>query len=530
MRRRLLAAGAIAVTFALGVASAGNAAVDRRTAASGASPFPPVCNTQPQSGAIFVGSEVEPWIDVDPTSAGDADGPNLIGVYQQDRYETGGARGLGASVSTDGGQSYTELSAAQLPKFTQCTGNPLYERASDPWVSFSPAGTAHQISLSFNDTANLDNAVLVSRSTKAQGGTAWSSPITLKRDTSPTVFNDKESITADQNPGAGGRRYVYAIWDRLVFPNERSRGVSFLTTAAFRGPTWFARSTDDGATWGQAHPIYDPGQNDQTIGNQIVALGTTDLVNVMTVFKNDNSGGHQGGRVAVLRSEDRGSSWSGPITVSRLGTVEVSDPDTGDPVRTGDIIPEIASDERAGHDDVYAVWQDARFNGFQRDQVAFSRSTDGGLTWSTPVRISRRNDTQAFTPAIRVDGDGNIGVTYYDFRNNDPNTASLETDTWFTRSTDGGRTWSEERVTPTSFDMRTAPVARGYFTGDYEGLTALGDSFWSLVSESRGSTDAWSSRLTSPFAGPSYRPLTSGENNSPPAKAFPVAKGRPAPA
>ena len=529
MRRRLLAAGFITTLLVLGVASAGDAAVDRRTPASGASPFPAVCNTQPQDGAVFIGSEVEPWIDVDPTSDGDADGPNLIGVYQQDRYATGGARGQGTSVSTDGGVTYTELTAAQLPRFSQCQGNPLYERATDPWVSFSPAGTAHQITLSFNDTANLDNAVLVSRSTKAQGGTTWSAPITLRRDTSPTVFNDKESITADQNPGANGRLYVYAIWDRLVFPNERSQGASFLTTAAFRGPTWFARSTDDGATWEPAHPIYDPGQNDQTIGNQIVALGNTDLVNVMTVFKNDNGGGNRGGRVAVLRSENRGSSWSGPITVSRLGTVEVTDPDTGDPVRTGDIIPEIASDERAGHDEVYAVWQDARFNGFERDQVAFSRSTDGGLTWSTPVRISRRNETQAFTPAIRVDAAGNIGVTYYDFRNNDPATPALETDTWFTRSTDGGRTWSEERVTPTSFDMRTAPVARGYFTGDYEGLTALGGDFWSLVSESRGSTDAWSARLTAPFAGPSYTPSTN-ENNSPPARAFPVAHGRPAPA
>ena len=85
-----------------------------------------------------------------------------------------------------------------------------------------------------------------------------------------------------------------------------------------------------------------------------------------------------------------------------------------------------------------------------------------------------------------MDANGNIGVTYYDFRNNDPATPALETDTWFTRSTDGGATWSEERVTPTSFDMRTAPVARGFFTGDCEGLTALGGDFWSLVSESRG--------------------------------------------
>ena len=95
-----------------------------------------------------------------------------------------------------------------------------------------------------------------------------------------------------------------------MFPSERGRGQSFLTTAAFRGPTWFARSSDDGATWEPAHPIFDPGQNDQTIGNQIVALGNTDLVNVMTIFKNDNGGGDRGGRVAVLRSANRGTSWT----------------------------------------------------------------------------------------------------------------------------------------------------------------------------------------------------------------------------
>lgn len=115
-------------------------------------------------------------------------------------------------------------------------------------------------------------------------------------------------------------------------------------------------------------------------------------------------------------SSDRGASWSGQINVSRLGSVGVTDPEDEHPVRTGDIIPEIASDERADHDEVYVVWQDARFNNFQRDQVAFSRSTDGGLTWSTPVRISTDNETQAFTPAIRVDDAGNIGVTYYGTR------------------------------------------------------------------------------------------------------------------
>lgn len=524
MRRGLKTATVAAALFTLGVTPALGAVV-QRTVASGESPFGSgPCNTQPQNGTLYLNSEVEPWIDVDPTSAGDADGPDFIGVYQQDRYETGGARGLAASFSTNGAQDFTQLTASQLPKFTQCAGNSLYERASDPWVSFGPNGDAYQVSLSFNDTRNLDNAVLVSKSATGSGPRVWDPPITLKRDTNPAVFNDKESITADQNDANN----VYAVWDRLVFPNERTRGESPLNTAAFRGPTWFARTTNGGTTWETARPIFDPGQNDQTIGNQIVALGDGNLVNIMTVLANDNRKGRRGGTVAVLRSANQGASWSGQINISRLGSVGVTDPENGDPVRTGDIIPEIASDERAGNDDVYAVWQDARFNDFQRDQVAFSRSTDGGRTWSTPVRISTHNDTQAFTPAIRVDQHGNIGVTYYDFRNNDPATPALETDVWFTRSMDGGQTWSEERVTRTSFDMRKAPNANGLFVGDYEGLSALGTTFYPFWSESRADgTDIVAATLGAPFAPPTYTPSTTEGDQ--PASAFPIVKGKPIP-
>lgn len=525
MRRGFKIATAVAAISTLGLTPALGVIQQPPAPASGASPFGPApCNTQPQTGTLYLNSGVEPWLDVDPTSADDSDGPDFIGVYQQDRYSDGGARGLGTSVSTDGAASFSILPATQLPKFTQCTDNELYERASDPWVSFGPTGDAHQISLSFNNTANLNNAVLVSRSRAVSGGRVWSNPITLKEDTNPAVFNDKESITADQNDPDN----VYAVWDRLVFPNDRTRGKSYLNTAAFRGPTWFSRTTNGGSSWETARPIFDPGQNDQTIGNQIVALGNRDLVNVMSVFTNDNKQKRRGGTVAVLRSSNRGTSWSGQINVSRLGSVGVVDPEDGHPVRTGDIIPEIASDERAGNNDVYVVWQDARFNDFQRDQVAFSRSTDGGLTWSTPVRISTHNETQAFTPAIRVDKDGNIGVTYYDFRNDDPDTAALETDLWFTRLANGEQAWSEERVTPTSFDMRSAPDANGYFVGDYEGLSALGTTFYPFWSQSDDSgTNVFASTAQAPFPDATYTPSTTEGDQ--PASAFPVIKGKPIP-
>jgi hypothetical protein len=144
------------------------------------------------------------------------------------------------------------------------------------------------------------------------------------------------------------------------------------------------------------------------------------------------------------------------------------------------------------------------------------------------VRISTHNETQAFTPAIRVDAQGNIGVTYYDFRNDSSTTTALDTDAWFTRSSDGGRTWSEERLTPQSFNMRLAPDANGFFVGDYEGLSALGTKFYPFWSQSDSTgTNVLAATLQAPFSAASYRPSTTEGNV--PASAFPVVKGKPIP-
>jgi hypothetical protein len=146
-------------------------------------------------------------------------------------------------------------------------------------------------------------------------------------------------------------------------------------------------------------------------------------------------------------------------------------------VRTGDITPDIAVDPNSGA--LYVVWQDSRFSGGAHDDIAFSMSTDGGMTWSTPVKINQTaNDAAAFTASVDVTADGTVGVTYYDFRNNTPD-AGLPTDYWFIHChgtcTDPSN-WSETHVAG-PFDMETAPVARGYFVGDYEGLTSSGNNF-----------------------------------------------------
>lgn len=458
---------------------------------SGPSPFTPGCNGAPQNGTNYPNSEVEPWVAVNP-----ANPDNIIGVWQQDRWSDGGANGLLTGVSHDGGATWTRTMA----HFSRCSGGNVlnggnYERASDPWVTISPNGTAYQISLSVNNS-DMANAILVSKST--DGGNTWSEPITLINDTDPTVLNDKESITADP----ANSDLVYAVWDRVVFPNPHDRASKYEHSLAPRGPVMFSRTSDGGKRWERARIIFDPAENAQTVGNQIVVLPNGDLVDIFSLINvYENASGVRGVNVTVIRSTDKGVKWSKPVIVDKLLAVNVTDPDTGQPVRTGDIIPEIAVDPNSGN--LYTVWQDGRFNS-NFSHIAFSMSIDGGLTWTDPIKIDKTPDgISAFTPSIHVASDGTVGVTHYDFRNNTRD-AGLPTDYWLVHchsTCTNPANWSENHIAG-SFDMETAPLARGFFIGDYEGMSNVGRSFLLFFVQTNSGNTADRTDVFATTAGP----------------------------
>jgi hypothetical protein len=428
-----------------------------------------------QPGTVNVGAEVEPYVTVDRSSVDPVTGvaQNVIGVFQQDRWSNGGAHGLVTAVSHDGGATWPVVTFAP---FDACTGGPGLERSSDPWVSISPNGNAYQIAISFDVSGpgfGGPNGVFVSKST--DHGNTWGAATALKVDQSSTVLNDKESITADPNTSNN----VYAVWDRLVSPSVNASPTGFEHALGFRGPAWFARTTNGGASWEPARIIFDPGQENQTIGNQIVvrpsAVGgqLVDGFNLIANFK--NAKGIRGFNVAVLLSADQGATWSGPVIVDKMNFAPVVIPATGAAVRTGDIIPEFAVDRTNGT--VYAVWQDSRFTG--HSNVAFSQSTDGGRTWSPTIRVDQATGAnQAFTPMVHVAGDGTIGVSYYEMVTaaGGTNTVMVHCHPGATVSCANAANWATNGATLVAgpYDMTTAPQANGFFVGDYEGLTDFG--------------------------------------------------------
>jgi len=397
----------------------------------------------------YENAEVEPYVAVNPGNPS-----NLIGVWQQDRWSDGGAHGLVAGYSMDGGKTWHEKPLV----FSVCaggnTGNGAgYARASDPWVSISPNGSAYAISISFTgDTlqAGSSGGVFVVRS--ADGGANWSLPVPLIID-GPSAFNDKESVTADPNDS----HFVYAAWDRL--------------TDTGLGAAYFSRSTDAGTSWQAAVPIWDPGFDNQTLGNEIVGLTSGEIVDVFEEIDNTSSNSSTAS-IRVIRSSDHGATWSAPTTVAQNLAVGTQDPDTGAIIRAGAGLPQAAA---GPGDELVVVWQDARFSNGQRDGILLSRSADGGISWSTPVQINTMTGVPAFTPSVAVLADGTVGVSYFDFRDNTSDTGTLPTDYWFVSSSDLSH-WSEQQISG-PFDLDLAPQAEGLFLGDYQALAVISNVF-----------------------------------------------------
>lgn len=147
--------------------------------------------------------------------------------------------------------------------------------------------------------------------------------------------------------------------------------------------------------------------------------------------------------------------------------------------------------DRSGTDSdghVYVAWHDGRnllqpdlasssgFYGF--GDVLVSRSTNGGTTWSVPVRVNNNVEPLAsgegsdqFMPGVAVDKNGDLGICWYD-RRRDPQNYFV--DRWCATSTNGGETWAGVRKTERPFPPihATDDVVDPFYMGDYDTLVS----------------------------------------------------------
>jgi hypothetical protein len=442
--RKLIAGTALACVATLVATTAFAGGLVR---VSGPSPYA-ACTVIPPSD-VFANTSIEGSVAANPTNTS-----NLVGAWQQDRLKDSAARGVASAASFDGGSTWRETT---VPLSRCAPSGAAYDRATNASVTFGHDGLVYAGGLAFdNDFARNAINAAVSR----DGGRTWTGVSSLIADTASATtghpFNFKPFLTADPNRAG----VAYAVWDRL----------SDVAGGGFTGPTFFSKTTDGGQHWQTARAIVDPGTNNQTIGNVLVV---NDESGRLYDFFNMQIGveGANGQRIEFVTSDDGGATWSQPHFVVDMQVVKVTDPNTGQGVETGDTFPQPAIDPETGQ--LYVVWQTTRFSAGAFDEVAITTSSDGGVTWSAPARLSTATGRAAFTPSISVSEQGRVAVTYYDFRNLQAgNTTTLPTDNFLKTSPRGGAAFGADAHLAGSFDMMLAPTAEdGFHIGAYQGLT-----------------------------------------------------------
>ena len=164
-----------------------------------------------------------------------------------------------------------------------------------------------------------------------------------------------------------------------------------------------------------------------------------------------------GDLLTVSRSTDGGASWSNPV----LATNQTNPADFND--KDALWVDKSATSPNAGN--VYVSWTLFLGPGFA-EPIMFSRSTDGGRTFSPAVRLSASYNNNAIGgrqgSTIRTDAQGNIYVIW---ESGVTINGTLTDAQVFARSTDGGLTFSLPKVISPVRDL-PSPLPGSSFRND----------------------------------------------------------------
>ncbi|HEY4800909.1 MAG TPA: T9SS type A sorting domain-containing protein [Bacteroidia bacterium] len=335
----------------------------------------------------------------------------------------------------------------------------------DPCIFSDTAGNFYFIHLANPPTGgNWIDRIVCAKST--DGGSTWSNG--TYTGLNGTKAQDKAWTAV--NPSTNE---IYVTWTQFdVYGSSASTDSSIIL---------FSKSADGGATWSVPKRISkfagDCIDSDNTVEGAVPAVGPNGEIYVAWVGSNG---------LVFNKSLDDGNTWLPQetfVTAVPGGwdyNISGLQRCNGLPITLCDL------SNGPNRGTIYINWTDQR-NGTTDTDVWLIKSSDGGNTWSSVIRV---NDDapgkQQFLTWMCIDkSNGTIYCDYYDRRNYPA--SSSQTDVYLARSTDGGNTFSNYKINQTAFTPDP-----GIFFGDYIGISAYNDAVRPIWMSYNGSTlSAW---------------------------------------
>jgi hypothetical protein len=378
----------------------------------------------------------------------------------------GGSGQQAQLYSADGGSTWGQTLLPLLP------GDAFH---SDPSVDWMSDGTAWATTMGLNSRGTL---LRLHAYRSADGGATWTWDSTFSGGQSRA---DKPKMWIDHGAASPFRDNLYVCWHNGQ-------------------PQFFNRRTASG--WGS--PVQISGA--ETSGTALGCDVKTDGAGNVFVFW--PATGNR--RILMARSGDGGASFGAPVAIATTwSSYDIGLPAFSD--RRALIYVAGGAWKSAARNMVYAAWTDlsgeagCASSADEPDQRAaspcttriwFSRSADGGATWSAPVRLHHqpaKNDQ--FNPWLAVDEtNGQLAIIYYDTAED---AGRKKTHLYYQASFDHGASWSAPfRITTAPTD-ETADGSNLNQYGDYNGLSGHAGSFWPSWTDRRGDgvEEIWTANL-----------------------------------
>jgi len=355
---------------------------------------------------------------------------------------------------------------------------------SDPAVDWTSDGTA------WSTTIGIDSSQTVLRmeaykSTNA--GATWTFDNVIS---GSLTNNDKEQMWVDHSATSPFKDNIYVIWHPGL-------------------PAVVARRS--GGAWQTPVQVSGSETTGTAIGGDVKTNASGDVFG----FYPDT--GSQG--LYVVKSTNGGASFGTPVRIATsFGSFQFAVP--ADASRQLLIYTTGGAYRNGSTNNVFVAWDDlsgdagctsgggpgTNASSTCKSRIFFSRSTDGGATWSAAVKLNNQSglNDQFFPWLVVDDTNGKVSIAYYDTVGDSTRTS---TNLYYQSSTDGGQTFSAPfKVTTASTNETTAGADSGNQYGDYIGLDGISGLFFPSWTDRRsgGSEEIWTAAISDTTSGADF--------------------------